>query len=144
MIGTLVNVVAIIVGSLIGLLLGSRFPDRIKQTLLVAIALSTIGLGIQMFLQASNVLLVLVSLLVGGLVGEAVDLESKLHSLGVRLEALLSRAPGGRGSQFVRGFVASACYSVLGRSRSWGQFKMGCWAITVCWPPRGSWTGWLP
>ncbi|MGA2819673.1 MAG: DUF554 domain-containing protein [Anaerolineales bacterium] len=125
MIGTLINVGAVLTGSLLGLLLGSRFPDRIKQTLMVAIALFTIGLGIQMFLQTENAVLVLVSLLVGGLVGEVAGLEDKLQSLGARLEWLLTRTPRGLGSRFVQGFVASSLLFCVGPIAILGSIQDG-------------------
>jgi len=91
MIGTIINVVAIILGGLMGLLLGSRLPERIKQTVVSGIGLFTIVLGIKMFLDSHNVLVVLGSILIGGILGEWLQIEMRLAHFGIWLESKVLR-----------------------------------------------------
>ena len=63
MTGSLINLVTILVGASLGLLIKSRLSDSMKRTLVVIVSLFTIGLGVKMFLDTQNVLVVLLSLL---------------------------------------------------------------------------------
>jgi len=65
--GTLVNVVAIIPGALIGTFVGDKIPKKIHDLFIAALGLFTLGLGIKMFLQGQEILLVLASLVVGAI-----------------------------------------------------------------------------
>lgn len=84
--GTIVNVIAVIVGSLIGLAFRGRVPERLTQTVLQVMGLFTFLIGVSMALQGQQLILVLVSLVVGTVIGETVNIEAGLESLGRRLE----------------------------------------------------------
>lgn len=86
MVGTLVNVIAIILGSLFGTHFGKKMPERLKQTLINALGLSTLILGIHMGIKSNNLLIVMGSLLLGGIIGEGLKLEDKLNWIGKKLE----------------------------------------------------------
>ncbi len=86
MIGTFVNVFAILLGGSLGLLFGGHLPRRVSQTVVLSMGLFTCAVGIQMFLQTKNAIIVLMSLLVGGLLGEWWRIEDGLHRFGVMLE----------------------------------------------------------
>jgi uncharacterized membrane protein YqgA involved in biofilm formation len=70
MIGTILNVAAILIGGSLGLLVGARLPERLRQTVVYGLGLFTGAIGIQMFLKTGNAIIVLASLLVGGMLGE--------------------------------------------------------------------------
>lgn len=105
MTGTFLNVGAIVVGALAGTALGGRLPARVRSTVTdvlglfvvvlgIADALDTFGPELAGHLGRGAVLVVLGSLLVGGLIGEAIDLEGRLTWLGERLrDAVLGRTP---------------------------------------------------
>jgi len=76
-IGTLINALTVIVGSLIGLFLGKSIPPRIHQTVFQAIGLCTLFIGIQMALKVEHLLLLIFALLGGAIVGEYFRLEEK-------------------------------------------------------------------
>src|SRR5512142_3329730 len=105
MTGTLINFIAVIIGSALGMVLGARFPERIRQTVMAALGLMVLILGIGMALPG-NSLIVLFSLLIGGIVGELLKLDARLNDLGSRLEARFAR--GGLAGQFTRGFVTAS------------------------------------
>ena len=91
--GTLLNVGTVLAGGIIGTLVGSRFPRRPRVTLMQAIGLATLAIGIQNLLLASNVLIVLASLVLGAILGEAIQIESGLDAL-VSLRSEVVVAPG--------------------------------------------------
>jgi hypothetical protein len=79
------------VGTLVGVLLGDRLPERMRDTAMAVIGLVTLAIGMQMASATHNILLTLVSVLVGGLLGEALRLDDGLNQLGKRIEALVTR-----------------------------------------------------
>lgn len=91
MTGTLVNILAILAGSLGGVLLGHKLPQKIKDTVMHALGLSTLLLGLSMALKSNNQLIVIGSLLLGGVFGEILDLEEKLNRIGQMLERRFSK-----------------------------------------------------
>jgi len=86
LIGTIINIIAIIVGGIIGLVFGSRLPERIRSTITAGLGLFTALIGIQMFLATDQALIVLGSLLLGGILGEWWRLEDRLKYFGIWLE----------------------------------------------------------
>ena len=111
MTGTIINVVAIIIGSALGILFGSRLSDNLKQTVIAGMGLFTTAVGFQMFLKTENALVVLGSLIFGAILGEWWRLEERLQNLGGWLERKLSGKSSGESSNFVRGFlIASVLY----------------------------------
>lgn len=70
MTGTLINVTAIIVGGMLGLFLGKRLSDNLKNTLIAGMGLFTTAIGLQMFLKTENPLIVLGAIIIGAILGE--------------------------------------------------------------------------
>ena len=77
MIGTIINTILVFVGGAIGLKLGKKIPDKFHQALIGILALIVIFLGIKISLETKNVLLVIFSLLLGGCLGELLNLDSQ-------------------------------------------------------------------
>lgn len=125
MTGTLINLVAVIVGSLLGVLLGHRFPERIRQTVVAGLGLFTFGLGIQMFLKAENILVVLGSLLIGAILGEWWKIEDGLHSLGTWLEAKFMKGDNAGQAKFVRAFLTASLLFCIGPMAILGSIDDG-------------------
>ena len=67
MTGTLLNIATVLIGGTLGLLFGERLPERIKQTVVAGMGLFTMVVGISMFLETNQAIVVLLSLLFGGL-----------------------------------------------------------------------------
>ncbi|KUO96629.1 hypothetical protein ATW55_00165 [Ferroacidibacillus organovorans] len=109
MAGPIVNTIAIMVGSFIGLVF-HRIPERLKVTVMQGMGIFVAVLGISMALQAPNdTLYVILSLVVGGVVGSLMDLEGKLETFGSWLETKLGRSGGKLSQAFV---FASLVYGV--------------------------------
>ncbi|HUH97893.1 MAG TPA: DUF554 domain-containing protein [Anaerolineales bacterium] len=130
MTGTLINVATILIGSALGLIFGGRVPERLKATVIAGMGLFTAAIGIQMFLQTENSLIVLGALLIGALLGEWWKIEDRLQSLGQILEARFAKgAPqtGGEvtSNKFVRGFLTASLLFCVGPMAILGSIQDG-------------------
>ncbi|MGG1398932.1 DUF554 domain-containing protein [Bacillus salipaludis] len=121
LLGTLVNGALIIVGSLFGKLL-NRIPESMKTTVMYAIGLSVMVLGLQMGLKSENFLIVILSLVIGAVIGELFKLEDKLNDLGHWLESKVGS--NGKGS-ISEGFVTATLIFVIGAMAIIGALDSG-------------------
>ena len=80
-IGSMVNALAVVVGSLIGLGFGSFLPERIKKIIFQVIGLFTLVLGAKMSLATNQFLVLLISLVFGAIIGEALNIEKGLERI---------------------------------------------------------------
>lgn len=87
--GSLVNGAAIVAGGLVGLTLHGRFPDRVRVIMFQALGLSILLIGLKMALSMNAPVLVVASMLLGAIVGEAADLERRMSLIGDHLKAVL-------------------------------------------------------
>ena len=87
MLGAIVNAVAIFIGAAIGLIFGKGIPERVNQTVIHGIGLAIILIGLMGAMEATNILLVIISLVLGGIVGEIINIELRLDNFGKKLEA---------------------------------------------------------
>ena len=81
MLGTIVNTVAIIVGSLLGVSLRRGISDRYKETVIAAIGLAVLLIGLKSALRADDLLLVIISIALGAVVGELLHIEERLEAV---------------------------------------------------------------
>jgi uncharacterized protein len=105
MTGTVINVVAVLIGGALGTLLGNRLPARVRETLMHGLGLATIAIGIQLALAQMSAaettlkrltfIVVLVSILIGGIVGELLRIDARLDALGNWLQAKTARILAG-------------------------------------------------
>ncbi|MBN6889964.1 uncharacterized protein ACUXCC_005054 [Cytobacillus horneckiae] len=121
LIGTLVNGVCIIVGTLIGKVL-NRIPENMKTTVMHAIGLAVMVLGLQMGLKSDNFLIVILSLVFGAVLGEFFRLEDKLNAVGIWLESKIGS--NGQGS-ISQGFVTATLIFVIGAMGVIGALDSG-------------------
>jgi uncharacterized protein len=91
--GTLLNVGAVLVGTAVGVTLGRRLPAGLQQRVLAGLGLVTAVIGVDLALawRETSPLYVLGAVLLGGLVGEAIGIEARLARLGDRLQARVTR-----------------------------------------------------
>lgn len=122
MTGTLINVVAVIIGAGIGILLGSRFPERMRHTVMAGVGIMVLVIGVSMAITG-NALIVLFSLLIGGILGELIDVDGKLTGLGRWLEKRFAR--GGDDGSFTRGFVTASLVFCVGPLTILGSIQDG-------------------
>lgn len=125
--GTLLNVAAILIGGFLGMTLGTRFPERMRQTITAGLGLFTLAMGVQMFLSTQNSLIVLGSVALGGIIGELCGIEDGLLKLGQSLEArfLRNKEEAGTESRFVRGFLTTTLMFCIGPLAILGPIQDG-------------------
>jgi uncharacterized membrane protein YqgA involved in biofilm formation len=119
--GTLVNTATVLLGSSLGLLIGVRFPERIKTVVMHALGLSTLLIGFKMAFKTDNVLLVIGSLALGGIIGELIKLEEGLEGLGEFIKKKVRSQSG----NFVLGFVTSSLVFCIGPMTIIGSIQDG-------------------
>lgn len=83
---TIVNTAAVILGAAIGLILKKGFPKKLKDTLMKGLGLCTVYLGISGSLKGGNTLILIISMVIGTVIGEGIDLDDKINRLGSFLE----------------------------------------------------------
>lgn len=127
MIGTILNVITIIIGGMIGMLLGGRIPERVRSTVVHGLGLFTIVLGVRLFLQTDNPIISLVAIMLGGLLGEWMNIEEKLNRLGSSIEARLgpTGASESKENLFIRGFVTASLLFEIGPMTILGSIQDG-------------------
>jgi len=125
MTGTLLNIATVLIGGLIGLLFGARIPDKLKETVIAGMGLFTVAMGLQMFLDTENALIVLGALLIGTLLGEWWRIEDGLHQLGELLERKFSREENDGSNKFVRGFLTASLLFCVGPMTILGSIQDG-------------------
>jgi len=121
LLGTIVNSALIIIGSLIGLCL-SNISESMKNSILKGIGLTVMVLGLQMALQTSNFLLIIISLVIGIVIGEVLDLDGKLNQAGKWLELKIGNRFKG---QIAQGFISGTLIFVIGAMAILGALDSG-------------------
>jgi uncharacterized protein len=129
--GTLINAGTVLAGTVLGTLLGARFPERVRETVLHALGLVTVLVGVSQGLAAfrpplteltrGGVLIVMASVLLGGVMGELIGIDRALDRLG---EALRSRFGRGQ-ARFTEGFVVASLVFCVGPLTIVGSIQEG-------------------
>ena len=119
--GTAINVLAVLAGGSIGTLVGARLPEGMRSTAMQAIGIVTLLVGVSHFLEVDNVLVPLVSVILGLAVGELLDLDALLRRLGDRLEERFSKGE----SQVSRAFVTTSLLFCVGPLTVIGSLQDG-------------------
>ena len=123
MLGTIVNTIAILFGGVLGLLFGGALPEKIKKTVIQGIGLSVLLIGGSMALQTKNPLVVISSLVLGGILGEWIDIELRLQHLGQFLERRFTKR--GQENEFTKAFVTSSLIYCVGAMAIMGSLESG-------------------
>jgi uncharacterized membrane protein YqgA involved in biofilm formation len=121
LLGTIVNGLCIIMGTLIGKVF-HKIPQRMKETVMSGIGLAVIVLGLQMSFKSQQFLIVILSLVLGAVIGEWIDLDCKLNQMGNWLENKLGAKEGNSISQ---GFVTATLIFVIGAMAIIGALDSG-------------------
>ncbi|MDD4334019.1 MAG: DUF554 domain-containing protein [Desulfotomaculaceae bacterium] len=101
MTGTIVNASAIVLGALVGLLFRKGMPERMRNTIMQGLGLAILLIGLQMSLQSQEILVVVISMVLGGLTGELLNIEGWLDRLGRWVDIKVGGATGEAGKAFV-------------------------------------------
>ena len=132
--GTIINTVLVIIGSVLGLLIGKKITERYRNTLMAACGISTIFIGVTGTLQGmltvtaegkietQGTMLLIFSMVLGGLIGELLNIEKRMDSLGEKLKKLFKAENDNR---FVDGFVNTSLIVCVGAMAIVGSIQDG-------------------
>jgi uncharacterized membrane protein YqgA involved in biofilm formation len=123
MIATVVNALAVIAGSLLGLLLHGRIKDSFKSVVYVGAGLTSLIIGVQMAVGAQKIVFLALSLIVGGIHGTWWRIEDGILALGETLKRTFVR--GDHGKDFAFGFLNASVLFCVGAMALVGSFKAG-------------------
>ena len=123
MIGTIVNALAIVIGGMVGTLLGHRFPDKLKRTVIQGLGLTVLLVGMQMAIKSENILMVILSIVIGGIIGELIDIEEYLHKLGRWIESKFKTGNGN--GDIAAAFVRTSLIYCVGAMAIMGAIQDG-------------------
>lgn len=112
MIGTLINVATVTAGAVAGRAIGARLPDAMRETVMHVIGLMTLVIGVGMSLKSQAPLVLLGSLVLGAVTGEALRIEEAINRFGAAAERRLTGQAGG--GDFARGFVTTSILFCVG------------------------------
>jgi len=133
--GTLANMAAIVFGATVGIIIKGGLKKRFQDTIMNALGLAVMFIGISGALQGilvmkdgvlhtSNIMLMIVSLAVGAFIGELIDIEARLERMGEKIKSVL-KVNGEKGQNFVEGFVTSSLLFCIGAMAIIGSLNDG-------------------
>ena len=123
MIATVINVILILLGSALGLIFKNRISSRFSTGLTFALGLCVLGIGITSMIATDDTLCVIVCMVIGTLLGEAVDIERRMEGAGDAIRRRLIRGEGN--SRFVEGFVNASVLFCVGAMAINGSMEAG-------------------
>lgn len=121
MLGTVVNAIAIIIGGLIGTFIRNGLKEDYKKTLMNGVGLTVIIIGIMGAIKSENMILIIISIVLGSIIGEAIGIERKLDSMGNSLEEKLGQG----NSNLSKGFVTASLVYCVGAMAIVGSLESG-------------------
>ncbi len=123
MLGVVINTAAVIVGSLVGLLLKKGIPESVKDIVMKGIALCTMYIGIQGALKGENTLVLIISIVLGSIIGQSLDLDKQLNNFALKLENKFKKP--GEETSIAQGFIAASLLFCVGAMTIVGSLQAG-------------------
>lgn len=118
--GTIVNSAAILLGSLSGALF-RNISEKTRETVTTGISLGVLALGIQMALQTNSFIVIMISICIGGMIGEFLKIEDRMNQAGLYLEKKFANGNG----HFAEGFVTASLIYLIGSMGIIGAIESG-------------------
>ena len=123
MFGTIINALAVILGSLLGLILRKGIKERYQQIIFAASGVTSLVIGIQMALKTTHLLALALALIIGGLLGTWINVEGAIMDFGEKLKHRFDKKS--EGSTFALGFLNASVLYCSGAMAIVGSFKAG-------------------
>lgn len=130
MIAVLVNCIAVIAGSFIGLLFSKKFTDELSDMIQTAAGVVTVVIGIQMAFKYDSIVYLTLSLIIGGMLGYLINIDGAILKLGSKLERLTRRKSSeitqeDSRKNFSYAFLNASVLFCVGAMSIVGSFKAG-------------------
>lgn len=125
MIGVIVNSVAIILGSLIGVIFKKHLPDKVAKAVMQVMGLASVFIGIKGSLQGENALITIIALALGTVIGNLIDIEKYIEKFGALLKEIFVKDKTDSNAAFVDAFVSSSVIFGVGAMAIMGSIEAG-------------------
>ena len=119
LLGSLVNAGAVVVGGLVGMFAGKLLPERLRGSVMAALSLMTIGIAAPGLLKSANALIPIISMVVGTIIGELLNIDAAVNKLGDALQKKCN------GSPITEGFVTGSLVFAVGALAVMGALESG-------------------
>ena len=119
LLGSAVNGIAIVIGGLIGLFAGKLLPERIRTALVPTMSLVTIGIAVPGMMKTENLLIPILSMVIGTFIGELIDNDGALQKLSNKLQSKF------KGSSVAEGFFTCSLVFAVGAVAVMGALDSG-------------------
>ena len=123
MLGVLVNVGTVLVGSMVGLFLKCGIPKKVTEALMIGIGLCTVFIGISGALQGENTLVLILSMAIGTVIGTLLDIDKQLNRLAACVAARFRQKDGQ--ITVAEGFVTASLLFCVGAMTIVGSLQAG-------------------
>ncbi len=123
MLGTIVNSLAIVIGSFIGLFLRESINEKVSNTIMNGLALCVIYIGISGALKGDTTIVMIISIVIGAIIGEFIDIDKKLENLGEIIEKRFNKNDGN--ISIAHGFVTATLLFCIGAMAIVGSLESG-------------------
>lgn len=121
MLGTLINASTVILGSIIGLILRSKIPKKITETAFHGVGLFTIILGIIMAIKTNNFLIMIISIVIGSIIGEIIKIDKWINNFGEWLKNKFKK----NNKNFSEGLITAFLLYCMGSMTILGAIEEG-------------------
>ncbi len=125
MIGTFINIATVLIGGALGLIFGTKISKKALKTIIAGLGLFTLAYGLKLFFDSQNVIIVLLSILMGGLLGELWKIEDRLENFGGWLRDRFTANRGEDSGRFVKGFLTASLVFCVGPLTILGSIQDG-------------------
>ena len=119
LLGSVVNGGAVVVGGLVGMFVGKLLPERLRTSVMAALSLMTIGIAVPGLLKSSNALIPIISMVIGTIIGELLNIDAAVNKLGENLQKRFSP------SRVTEGFVTGSLVFAIGALAVMGPLQSG-------------------
>lgn len=122
--GVFVNVLTVLIGSTVGLLLKKQIPEKLTSAVMTAIGLCTVAIGVTGVIKGQNQLVMIISLVLGTIIGTLIDIDGKLTKIGDKLQKKSKKGENEK-STFSQGFVTASLLFCVGAMTIVGSMNAG-------------------
>jgi uncharacterized membrane protein YqgA involved in biofilm formation len=120
--GTLLNAATVLIGGLLGMVLGDRLPERLRDNVVRGVGLFVTAMGLKFAIDTTNLLYLLGAVLLGGIVGSLLGVDARLGELGETLQRRFARRAT---STVAEAFVTAAIVFCVGPLTFLGSIRNG-------------------
>lgn len=124
MLGVLVNAIVVVIGALIGIVLKRGISEKISDAIMKGLSLCVMYIGWSGTMECQNTLILIISMVIGAIIGEAIDIDKAVNSFAKSLEEKFFKKSGGKVS-FAKGFVSATLLFCVGAMAVVGSIQSG-------------------